>query len=73
MNEDYMKVLKKIKEKAEETTDGFLVSVSLDVRSEKRAELVKYMEQEGYIEKVDFIGKSNISCKVTQKLLESEF
>lgn len=72
MNESYKKVLKELKEKAKETTDGYLISVSLGVRGDERLEMVRFMEEEGYIEKVELLGKYNIRCKVTQKLLESE-
>jgi len=69
-NEAY-ELLTHLINKAKNTTDGYLINVDIpsNIHRDRRRKLTEELEQEGYIERISFNGKRQLSCKVKKELL----
>lgn len=67
MDEATQSVLAKIYTATKNTSDGYVVSVSIGVRSDKRKAICSWLESNGYITKVNYIGQDKIQCQITDK------
>lgn len=67
MDETTQSVLAKVYNAAKNTSDGYTVSVSIGVRSDKRQDVCSWLESNGFITKVNYIGQDKIQCQITDK------
>ena len=61
-------VLRTIYEAAIKTSDGYIMSVSLGIRSDLRSQVCQQLQFQGYITKVKLLGQDKIQCQVTEKI-----
>ena len=62
-------VLRKLYEKALQTSDGFLFSADIGVTSGERARIRQYLERHGYIANSVPTGRDKLQCQVTEKTM----
>ncbi len=67
MRDDARKVLFIIWEAAKKTNNGYVFSVDIGLRCEDRINVCNYLENGGYISKVDYHGQSQIRCQLEMK------
>ena len=67
MDDATKKVLTKIYDVAKCTTDGYVVCASIDICSDYRTKVCSWLERNGYITRVDYIGQDKVRCQITEK------
>ena len=67
MDEITQSILAKIYNATKNTSDDYAVSVSIGVRSDKRNDVCYWLEANGYITNVNYIGQDKIQCQITDK------
>ena len=67
MDEVMLSVLSKIYTAAKNTSDGYVMCTSIDIRSDMRRKICEWLENQGYIKKVELIGQDKIRCQITEK------
>lgn len=60
-------VLSKIYDATICTADGYAVCVTIDIRSDSRKNVCSWLENNGYITRVDYIGQDKVRCQITEK------
>ena len=70
MNTEQEQVLRKICIKAKETRDNFVINCDVGVPLDKRNEICRWLERNGYISRYGVSGKSYVSCQVNAKAIE---
>lgn len=60
-------VLSKIYDATKCTTDGYAVCVTIGIRSDNRRNVCTWLENNGYITGIDYIGQDKIRCQITEK------
>ena len=67
MDEITRETLTRIYDAAKNTSDGYTMGVSIDIRSDTRQEVCSWLESQGYITKVELFGQDKVRCQVTEK------
>ena len=67
MDEIIEGVLSQICNVTKHTGDGYAVCVTLGVRSDSRKKVCSWLENNGYITKVTYIGQDKVQCQITEK------
>ena len=69
MDELTQKVLTQIYDASKYTTDGYAIGVSIGIRSDVRKTVCSWLESNGYITRVDYIGQDKVRCQITERTI----